>query len=591
MPFQKALYLSQKQGPFVVSDRDIPTLGEAPDLLVKVHAAGINPLEWKIQQTGLFYELESDYPAVLGIDVAGEVISVGPGTANFDVGDRVLFQGQLKNDDFAGYQQFAKAPSDLATKIPSSLTYSQAATIPACFATAAMGLFSAPPKGAGLNPTLDESIKHPNTPVLIVGGSSSVGQYAIQLLKWGQFSPIITYASSKNTALLTSLGATHVIDRAVVSPSSLSSEVSKIIGGAGLKTIFVTVSDPETQEGGYACLAEEGTLIVITPPAPGIPQHGQQGEGGRKVCFIHGTATLNREFARVLFGEKLQGFLENGVIVTDDGMISNQPNKVEYVSGGLVGVQEGVERLRNNQVSGAKLVVMPQETKTMEDLFQVVHYDYLIALAGRNPSMRTTRSKPTALVSYKTRASHTRKPSPLVMSSQKVLYLPKKQGDFVVSDRNVPALAEIRELLVKIPKSLTYSEAATLPVAFSTAAMGLFSAPPKGAGNLNPTLDESLKYPNTPALVVGGSSCVGEYVIQLLKWARFTPIITYAFSKHASRLTSLGATDMIDRGVVPPSPLPTEVAKVTGGFPLKTALITIGDPETQVGSYEYRNTH
>ena len=85
MATQKVLYLEAKQGAFVVSTRDVPKPGSG-ELLVKVKAAGVNPIEWKIQAWGLFIE---NYPAVLGSDVAGDVEAIGDGVKGFSVGDKV----------------------------------------------------------------------------------------------------------------------------------------------------------------------------------------------------------------------------------------------------------------------------------------------------------------------------------------------------------------------------------------------------------------------------------------------------------------------------------------------------------------------
>ena len=85
MSQQKALLIEKKNGPFVVGTRAVPTPG-AGDLLVKVHAAGLNPVDWKIQVYGIFVET---FPAVLGTDGAGEVVEVGEGVEGWSKGDKV----------------------------------------------------------------------------------------------------------------------------------------------------------------------------------------------------------------------------------------------------------------------------------------------------------------------------------------------------------------------------------------------------------------------------------------------------------------------------------------------------------------------
>ncbi|KAJ8072780.1 hypothetical protein PM082_016339 [Marasmius tenuissimus] len=86
-----------------------------------------------------------------------------------------LFQGFFAND-YAGFQQFTKVPAEIVAKIPESISYSQAASVPLALATAAIGLYWTD-KGAGLNPKLDKNVQFTGQPAVVVGGASSVGQY------------------------------------------------------------------------------------------------------------------------------------------------------------------------------------------------------------------------------------------------------------------------------------------------------------------------------------------------------------------------------------------------------------------------------
>jgi NADPH:quinone reductase-like Zn-dependent oxidoreductase len=81
----KALYLDSKHGNFVIANNAIPTPGPG-ELLIKVKASGLNPFDWKIQKYGFFVK---DYPIVMGIDTAGDVLDVGEGVKDFAKGDRV----------------------------------------------------------------------------------------------------------------------------------------------------------------------------------------------------------------------------------------------------------------------------------------------------------------------------------------------------------------------------------------------------------------------------------------------------------------------------------------------------------------------
>ncbi len=81
----QALYLFEKGGPFVVQDVDVASPGP-DDVLIKVEAAGLNPVEGKIQALGI---LSQSWPQILGFDGAGTVVVIGSNVTNFKVGDRV----------------------------------------------------------------------------------------------------------------------------------------------------------------------------------------------------------------------------------------------------------------------------------------------------------------------------------------------------------------------------------------------------------------------------------------------------------------------------------------------------------------------
>lgn len=91
---QKALFLESKQGKLAVGERDVPKPGKG-QLLVKIHAAALNPVDYKIQQTGVFVET---YPTILGVDMAGVVEDVGEGVQGFAKGDKVYVQFHLGPD-------------------------------------------------------------------------------------------------------------------------------------------------------------------------------------------------------------------------------------------------------------------------------------------------------------------------------------------------------------------------------------------------------------------------------------------------------------------------------------------------------------
>ena len=114
---QKALLLDAKFGKFVVDTIPVPKPGPG-EVLVKIQAAALNPVDWKVQKYGIFAD---KFPAVLGMDIAGDVEELGEGVTDSSVGDlhyhqdllithhlslKRVVQGDIKNE-YAGFQQYA----------------------------------------------------------------------------------------------------------------------------------------------------------------------------------------------------------------------------------------------------------------------------------------------------------------------------------------------------------------------------------------------------------------------------------------------------------------------------------------------------
>ncbi|KAF9463951.1 chaperonin 10-like protein [Collybia nuda] len=335
---QKALVLDSKFGKFVVGDREILKPGPG-ELLVKVLAAALNPVDWKIQKYGIFIE---EYPAVLGTDVAGDVAEVGEGVNNFSPGDRVFFQGTFENKG-AGFQQFTIATAATTAKIPKGLSYEEASTIPLGLTTAYLGFYNSVPYGIGLANPLESSGRgiFSGKPVVILGGSSSVGQFALQLAKLSGFSPIITTSSPKHTAFLESLGATHVIDRHT---TSVQEDIEKITT-APIEYIYDAISAVETQQIGYDLLAPTGRMVTDLAPA------FKAGTIVKSVTPVLAIQNLpqNRKMLETLYSHLTKA--------VTDGII--KANRHQVLSGGLGGIVKGLQLMENDQVSGVKLVGLP----------------------------------------------------------------------------------------------------------------------------------------------------------------------------------------------------------------------------------------
>jgi len=317
--------------------------------LVKIEATALNPVDWKVQKSGVFVE---EWPCVLGEDSAGTVAAVGKGVAGFAVGDKVVHQGWFTNDQ-AAFQQYTIVPAEITAKVPSNISFDEAASIPLALATAALGLYGAAVTqgqgGLGLTPPWEDAgrDKYAGKPILVFGGASSVGQIAIQLAKLSGFSPIIATASLKHTSLLKSLGVDHVIDRSV--PLSELKAQLESLAKAPIEVVYDAVSFPETQRAGYSVLAPGGSILIVQGPQIKI-----DAAADKTIAHVFGNVnTPSNRAAGVGLYKKLTSLLEKGEL---------KPNRVEVLPNGLAGIPDGLKRMELGQISGQKLIARPQET-------------------------------------------------------------------------------------------------------------------------------------------------------------------------------------------------------------------------------------
>ncbi|KIM40713.1 hypothetical protein M413DRAFT_446109 [Hebeloma cylindrosporum] len=341
-PTQKALFLNKKFGDLVVEDAPIYKPGPG-EILIKIKATSLNPVDWKIQKYGIFIE---EYPAILGGDIAGDVEELGEGVDEFRKGDRVFVHGQFVNDR-SSFQQYTLALASATARIPPSVSYEQASTLPVVLTVSYVGLYNENPHGFGLTAPVSEETQgiYGGTPIVVLGGASSVGQIVIQLARLSGFSPIITTASLKHTDNLKSLGATAVFDRDLPA-SELVKEIKKLTNEP-IKFVYDSISSNITQETGVELLAPGGQLATVLPVTAKVDKD-------KSAWLILGMPRLphNIELVETLYHDKIAGFLEKGII---------KPNKVEVLPNGLAGVPDGLARMEADKISGLKLVARPQE--------------------------------------------------------------------------------------------------------------------------------------------------------------------------------------------------------------------------------------
>jgi NADPH:quinone reductase-like Zn-dependent oxidoreductase len=210
----------------------------ANEMLVRVHAAGVNPVDWKIRD-GLF---QGALPMIMGIDFSGVVESVGSGVTEYRVGDAVF--GQVA-DDSGAYAEYALAlASDVARK-PKGLDDMQAAALPVAGLTAWQALFDTANLAAGQK-------------VLIHAAAGGVGGFAVQFAKW-KGAHVIGTSSADHADFVSQLGANEVIDYR-------KSKFEEVVRDADV--VLDTIGG-DTQERSWRVLKRGGTLVsLVQPPSP-----------------------------------------------------------------------------------------------------------------------------------------------------------------------------------------------------------------------------------------------------------------------------------------------------------------------------------
>jgi alcohol dehydrogenase len=191
----KALAIRRYKAAMELMDLPRPEPGPG-DLLVRVRAASVNPVDYKIRDGGVKVMIAYSFPLILGNDLAGDVEAVGPGVTKFKVGDAIYTR--LDKDRIGALAEYALVREPAAAHKPARIDYVQAASLPLVGLTAWQALIELAQLKAGQK-------------VLIHAGSGGVGTFAIQLAKH-LGAHVSTTASAKNHALVKSLGADVVVD-------------------------------------------------------------------------------------------------------------------------------------------------------------------------------------------------------------------------------------------------------------------------------------------------------------------------------------------------------------------------------------------
>lgn len=267
MPTHRSYWQIKAGVPGEIRNVETPTKLADDEVLVKVHAWGLNPCDHMVADLPLPF---IKYPVILGEDIAGVVQAVGAQAASkFKAGDRVtavaLGASKFKSEHGA-FQEHTVVNQVLACKIPDSLSFTDAATLPLGVSTAASGLYG---KAYLALPFPELSAVSTGKTILIWGASSAVGLNAIQLSKASGLNVIAT-GSPRNFSLIQSVGASQVFD--YKSPTVID-DVVAALDRLDVAGIFSAVGSPELPIAVAAKSRQKPTVASTNPvPEGGVPE-------------------------------------------------------------------------------------------------------------------------------------------------------------------------------------------------------------------------------------------------------------------------------------------------------------------------------
>jgi NADPH:quinone reductase-like Zn-dependent oxidoreductase len=229
---------------------DVPVPPVAPDgVLVRVRAAGVNPVDWKVREGRLREAFPFHFPLILGWDLAGEVEKVGPAVTWFRPGDKVYGYGRRHELQWGTYAEYATLPEGYLAHVPTGLSLEDAAALPLAALTAHQGL-----ERLGLRAGEE---------LFVDGGAGGVGHMIVQLAV-ARGARVIASGSPGNHDFLRELGA-EPIDYAEGGVGERVRALSA--GGDGVDAAFDLFGGPGRDEAARS-MRRGGRLLSLASPPP-----------------------------------------------------------------------------------------------------------------------------------------------------------------------------------------------------------------------------------------------------------------------------------------------------------------------------------
>ncbi|MFE6764182.1 NADP-dependent oxidoreductase [Streptomyces sp. NPDC057689] len=241
----------------VETPRPRPGRGE---ILVRVHAAGVNPADWKTRERGVFAD-GTPLPFTLGFDVSGVVEGVGDGVTLFRAGDAVYGMPHFPHPAGA-YAEYVVAPARHFAPRPRGLGHIEAGALPLAALTAWQAL-------------VDTADVRPGDRVLIHAAAGGVGHLAVQIAK-ARGAYVIGTAGAAKHELLRSLGADELIDYRTQDFAETLRDVDVVVDCIG----------GPSWAGSLRTLRPGGTLVSLLPPDETFPAKKAEAAGVRAVFML-----------------------------------------------------------------------------------------------------------------------------------------------------------------------------------------------------------------------------------------------------------------------------------------------------------------
>ncbi|MBC6314317.1 NADP-dependent oxidoreductase [Listeria grandensis] len=214
----KAVIIENYGGKDVLKEAEVETpKAGAGQVVVKLTATSINPIDWKLREGYLKQMMDWPFPIILGWDAAGVISEVGANVTDWKIGDKVFARPETTR--FGTYAEYTVVDAPLLARIPDNVSFEEAASIPLAGLTAWQALF-------------DHATLQAGEKVLIHAGAGGVGTLAIQLAK-NAGAHVITTASEKNAAFLKELGADEVIDYKTTNFADVLTDVDVVFDTMG----------------------------------------------------------------------------------------------------------------------------------------------------------------------------------------------------------------------------------------------------------------------------------------------------------------------------------------------------------------------